>query len=379
MKRVLIAATVFTHIANFHIPTIKLLKRRGFEVHVLANSSEGGMNRIEELDVVCHDIPLSRKPFSLNNLYARKEIKALFKKFQFDFIHVHTPIAALLIRYLAFKHNQGKVIYTAHGFHFYKGSPLINWLIYYPAEKIAQKWTDGIIVMNKEDYNIAKKMGYKPNVSLFYTKGVGIDLDQFKPTNKTNSNFKKQFHIPSEDIVVTCIAEFSVNKNQRFLVEIWKEVERKFENVHLVFVGKGEQEGFLKSMAKLEQLERIHFLGFRQDVNDILCLSDCVTLVSKREGLPKSLMEAMACGLPAIVTDIRGCRDLITHGENGFVVPCDNHSLFIHYLTQLVNDSKLRYQMGQKSLTKVKQYNLKEVMKGLENIYQKLLQHSWEM
>ncbi|OZM56638.1 glycosyltransferase family 1 protein [Lottiidibacillus patelloidae] len=369
-KKVLIAATVYTHLANFHIPTIKLLQEKGYEVHAASNNNEGRKNEIESLGVICHDIKFVRAPFKKHNIIAMKQISSLFKEFYFDLIHVHTPIASFIVRYIAKKYNQGPVLYTAHGFHFYKGSPLLNWLLYYPAERIAKRWTDALIVINTEDFNRGIKMGFIANKNLFKTNGVGVDLKVFTKGDDRKSNFRREINIPDPSIVITCVAEFTKNKNQQLLLKAWPTLINEFNNIHLVFVGDGKRKITLEKLASRKNLKNVYFLGFRHDIPEILMHSNIVSLVSKREGMPKTIMEGMAIGLPAIVSDVRGSRDLVNHKENGLIVKCDQVNNLIENLKVLIEQEEVRKEMGDNALKKVTQYSNENVLKELNQVYE---------
>ena len=372
-KKVLVAATVYTHLANFHKPAIKLLQEKGYEVHAAANDNEGRKEEIEDLGVTCHIINFVRSPFNKQNILAVKQISSLLKGNYFELIHVHTPIASFIVRYIGKKHHQGPILYTAHGFHFYKGAPILNWCVYYLAERIAKKWTDGLIVINNEDFNQGKRMGFTTNKDLFLINGVGVNLNIYNKNCFLDNNFRYEYNIPLHNIVVTCVAEFTKNKNQQFLIKAWREIIRDYTQIHLVFVGEGERQTYLKNMVLHEKIRNIHFLGFRNDVQQILKNSDVIALVSNREGLPKSIIEGMAYGLPAIVTNVRGSRDLISHGENGYLVGVDNVKELIESLRILIERKEIRETMGKSSLQRINRYSLEIIIKEIERIYQAFL------
>ncbi|MBM7661645.1 glycosyltransferase involved in cell wall biosynthesis [Bacillus mesophilus] len=374
-KKVLFAATVYTHLAHFHIPFIQQFQQKGFEVHAIGNPNEGGKEKIEGLGVICHTIHFSRSPFSIGHLRASRELKTLFNNYSFDLIHVHTPIASFLVRYFAKQYNQGPVLYTAHGFHFHKGSSLLNWFLYYPVEKTAKKWTDGLIVINEEDYQLAQKMGYTPGQNLFITHGVGVDLTHYNKGVTPLINIRKELAIQDDDVVITCVAEFSINKNHELLVSAWKKLLVKHDHIHLLLVGTGSQEQHVRAIVQEEQIQHVHFLGYRHDVHHILKCSDVITLVSKREGLPKSIMEGMALGLPAIVTNVRGSRDLVNHTQNGLLTNGEVTNLEEH-LSTLIEDKATRQRMGNEALLKVKNYSVDHVLSELDQIYERFLQHN---
>jgi glycosyltransferase involved in cell wall biosynthesis len=373
-KKVLLAATVYSHLASFHKPFIKLFQDKGFEVHAAANPDHGRKDEIEAMDVICWDIPFSRSPYQLSNLKAVKLLMNLFHQHYFDLIHVHTPVASFLVRYTAKKCKQGAILYTAHGFHFYNGAPVLNWLIYYTAEKIARRWTNGLIVMNDEDYKNGQRLGFIENESLFFIHGVGVSLDEYNVVNK-DSYLREQLGIKKNDVVVTYIAELNNNKNHIFLLRNWKKILRYQSNVHCLIVGKGEKESELMKYVQQNNLKNIHFLGFRNDIPLILSVSDIITLLSFREGLPRCIMEAMASGKPLIVTNIRGSRDLVKHRKNGFVVDLEDDQSLTESFIKLINDKKLREQMGQASLKEIQHYNLKNVLHEMWKIYSRYVKN----
>jgi glycosyltransferase involved in cell wall biosynthesis len=368
-KKVLFSATVYSHLAAFHKPFIKLLQDKGYEVHAAANPDHGRKEEIEEMGVICWDIPFSRSPYQLSNFKAMIELKNLFQKHYFDLIHVHTPVASFLVRYTAKKYKQGPVLYTAHGFHFYKGAPIQNWLIYYTAEKLARRWTDGLIVMNKEDYDNGTKLGFKENESLFFTHGVGVSFDQYSVSTDSSGYIRQQLNIADNDIVITYIAELIERKNHIYLLRNWKNILNNYSNVHCLIVGTGRREEDLKKYVEQNQLKNIHFLGFRKDIPEILSQSDIVTLLSFHEGLPRCIMEAMVSGKPLVVTNVRGSRDLVKHGVNGFVVDLEDDQSLVESFAKLINDKNLREQMGKSSFKEIQSYNLANVLNEMQEIY----------
>lgn len=372
-KKILFAATVYSHLAAFHKPFIKLLQDKGYEVHATANPDHGRKEEIEEMGVICWDIPFSRSPYKLSNFKGIRELKKIFNKCYFDLIHVHTPVAALLVRYTAKKYKQGPVLYTAHGFHFYKGAPAQNWIIYYSLEKLARKWTDCLIVMNKEDYENGKKLGFVANDSLFFTHGVGVSFDQYTISSDSSDYVRQQLNIAKNEIVITCIAELIERKNHLFLLRNWKSIQTKNPNTHCLIVGTGRKEADLKKYVKQNQLKNIHFLGFRKDIPEILSQSDIVTLLSFHEGLPRCIMEAMVAGKPLVVTNVRGSRDLVTHGRNGLLVDLEDDQTLIESFTKLINDQKLCKEMGKASKRAIRSYNLTNVLNEMERIYSRFI------
>ncbi|PDM39060.1 MULTISPECIES: glycosyltransferase family 4 protein [unclassified Geobacillus] len=373
-KKVLFAATVYSHLAAFHKPFIKMLQDKGYEVHAAANPDHGRKEEIEKMGVICWDISFSRSPYRLANLMAIRELIKLLSNHYFELIHVHTPIASFLVRYVAKKCRQGSVLYTAHGFHFYEGAPLQNWLIYYTAEKIASRWTDGLIVMNEEDYKNGKRLGFRENESLFFTHGVGVSFDQYSVSPDSSCYVREQLNIANNDIVITCIAELIERKNHIYLLRNWKNILNRYPNVHCLIVGTGRKEDDLKKYVEQNKLRNIHFLGFREDIPEILSQSDIITLLSLHEGLPRCIMEAMVSGKPLVVTNVRGSRDLVKHGANGFVVDLEDDQSLVESFVKLINDKDLREKMGQASLKEIQSYNLAHVLNEMRDIYSRYIE-----
>lgn len=302
-------------------------------------------------------------------------MKRLFQTHRFDLIHVHTPVASFLVRYLAKKYDQGPVLYTAHGFHFYKGAPTKNWIIYYMAEKLAAKWTDGLVVMNTEDYVNGKRIGFKENESLFCVHGVGVPFEQYFIDKNSSQYVRHQLKIPNNALIITCIAELIERKNHVFLLRNWEKILERFPNTHCLIVGTGSKENGIREYVEQNHLPNIHFLGFRKDIPEILSQSDIVTLLSFHEGLPRCVMEAMASGKPLVVTNVRGSRDLVSDRINGFTVNIGDDQSLIQSFTKLLGDDRLRQQMGQASFEKIQPYRLENVLAEMENIYSRYI--SW--
>jgi glycosyltransferase involved in cell wall biosynthesis len=375
LPKVLFIATVYTHLANFHIPFINLLQSKGYDVHAAASSSDGRREEIEATGACCHEIRFSRSPFSLDNLKAFWQLMTLLKSHSFELIHVHTPIAAFLGRLAAKLAKQGHVLYTAHGFHFYKGAPLLDRIVYSTAERIAAKWTDGLIVINDEDFANAARLGLKPDKNLFLVNGVGVDIESFI-TVKNNGLIRKELGISADAVVVVCVAEMIARKNQSFLLDAWKEIASLHGDVHLLFVGTGRDEDELKQKVKTQELLGIHFLGFRRDIPNILSDSDIAILTSKHEGLPKSLMEAMAAGKPVIATNVRGNRDLVDDGRTGLLVELGDLQGLVKALRRLISESQLRITFGSAGREKIANYSLPNILKEMTRIYDKYLKRA---
>jgi len=372
-NKVLFIASIYTHFTAFHIPFMKLLQSWGYEVHAAASPAEGHKDEVEAIGVRCWDIPFVRSPFNPKNLTAYRKLKSLLKRERFDLIHVHTPTAAWLGRLAAKRTSQGSVLYTAHGFHFYKGAPLPYWFFYYPAERIAARWTDGLIVINSEDYEQAQRMGFKPGKNLFFVHGVGVDLKRFSRGHEHRFSVRKELGLSKKDVVITCVAEFIPRKNHGFLLDAWRLVARAEQKAHLLLVGNGRLRNAVEARVYQEHIPRVYFLGFRRDVSRILTTTDVFVLTSKHEGLARCVMEAMAAGKPVVVTNVRGNRDLVEHGDDGFLVELGDVEGLAQALLQLIRNPGLREKMGQAGRAKIQDYSLERVLDEMSAIYARYL------
>lgn len=372
-RKVLFVATVYTHLAAFHVPFIRLLQSWGCEVHAAASPAEGRKDEVEEAGAVCHDIPFARSLTSSQNWRAYRELRALLGRERYDLIHVHTPVAAWLTRLAAHRSRQGPVLYTAHGFHFFRGAPPTHWLLFYPAERIAARWTDALVVMNGEDLAQARTMGFVEGKNLFLVHGVGVDLAAYAPPHGAREAVRAELGLRPDDVAVTCVAEFTPRKNHDQLIAAWTEVVRKSQASHLILVGGGRLREHFERRVQRCAIPNVRFLGFRRDVPTILQASDVLVLVSRHEGLPRSVLEAMAAGLPVVATDVRGNRDLVEDGVNGLLVRVGDVQGLAEALLRLARDPELRRRMGAAGRDKVTDYSLDRVLDEMAAIYRRFL------
>lgn len=375
MSRVLIVASVASMIEQFNMPNIRLLLNRGVKVEVATHFSPESTfsperNRefykeLESLGVIVHNVPFSRRISNLkNHIRALKMVLEITKKEKIDFIHAHSPIGGVVAR-IAGKINGVKVIYTAHGFHFYKGSSVFSWLTYYPSEKILSYFTDTLITINKEDYNLAQKKFHAKHIRRI--PGVGVDTDQFQKTNSL-----PPAHGEHKKIRFISVGELNRNKNHILVINALSTIHNfDFE---YVICGRGKLEDYLKSEAEKKHLkDRLILKGYQKNIKELLSDSDIFIFPSKREGLSLALMEAMAAGLPVICTDIRGNNELIEDGVNGFLIQDGEVEKLKHTIISLCEDEELRSQMALNNLKKVQQYDIKRINLQMDQIYTETL------
>ena len=370
MKKVLFAATVVkTHIMEFHIPFLRMFQQAGWETAVAArNDYEDPGDCVIPCCDRYYDIPFERSPLKPGNLRAYRDLKRVIDEGEYDLIHCHTPVGALLTRLAARKarKKRTKVIYTAHGFHFYRGAPMLNWLVYFPAEWLCGFFTDVLITINREDYAFAQKHIHAGNVC--YVPGVGVDLTQFHSSREAA---REKLGIGKDEFVLLSVGEMTVNKNHRLALQALALLRRK--PIRYVLVGRGEQMEALKAQAReLGISDRVIFTGYRNDVAELYPAADAFFFPSIREGLSVALMEAMASGLPAIVGQIRGNTDLIDDGVEGLYMPLTPEGA-AEAIQKLYDDPELRSRLGEAAREKVRRFSAPEVQRKMREIYRDTL------
>ncbi len=361
MKKVLFTATVDSHILQFHIPYLKWFKEQGYEVHVATNGDEV----IPYCDVK-HKITFERSPLKINNVKAIFELKKIIEKEKFQIIHTHTPMGSVVTR-LAAKNARKKyktrVIYTAHGFHFFKGAPLLNWVLFYPIEKYLSKYTDCLITINEEDYNLAKTKFNAKKVEL--VNGVGVDENKFdfQMDDKEKHKLRQSLGLKDDDFIIIYVAELSKRKNQGMLIKAVKElIDEGKENIKVILSGTDSRNGYYQEMVKKLGIENnIKFLGYRKDIPKLLKISDLYVSTAKQEGLPVNIIEAMFSGLPIIATNCRGNRDLINS--------CIEINNYNQLKERIINEMKKNNQ--EMIEYKVELFKIENVIKNIEKIYRR--------
>ncbi|MDV5105537.1 glycosyltransferase family 4 protein [Clostridium perfringens] len=349
----------------FLVPHISRLINLGHEVHCACNINRNINSELKKYNVIYYNIMFGRNPLKINYINVIKEIKEIYRKNEYDIVHVHTPIVAFITR-LALKKYETKIIYTAHGFHFYKGAPILNWLIYYSLERLASKWTDVLITINNEDYEIAKKFNLRKNGKVKLIHGVGINPEDYTLESFDSDSYREKLGINKNDFVMLILADINKNKNHLNVIKAIDSMKEKYPNIKVLCAGEGPLKNVLIKKVEFLKLENnIKFLGFRYDVKELLHSCDCVGLFSKREGLPKSLMEALCVGKPIITSNIRGCRDLVIHSGIGELVDSKKPLDIVNGLEIIINKKYICEEIKES----IEIYKFDNVLKDIINIH----------
>ncbi len=362
MKKALIIATIENFLA-FEVNDIHLLQGLGYEVHIATNIKEATYTVLID-GVYKHDICFQRKPFSKKNIEAYKKLATLVKKISFDLIHCHTPVGGVMGRVVGHKYKVF-TIYTAHGFHFYKGAPIKNWLLYYPIEKFLSRWTDILITINKEDYERAKKF-YAKKVK--YIPGVGIDIEKIENIKVERNKKRKELGIPEDVLVLLSVGELSKRKNHISVIRAMGQIKNK--KIYYIICGQGELKEQLENIAKKEGVaEQVKLLGYRRDIIEIYKMADIYVFPSLQEGLPVALMEAMASGLPCIVSDIRGNNDLISNQENGIAFSKKDNEELVNAIKLLAYNNELLQKFSKRGKEIVQNNSIEKIKEKMQKLY----------
>ncbi len=309
MKKVLLTATVQSHIAQFHKPLIEMLHENNYEVHVAAR----------------------------NNLAEKNGLS------------LETP----------------DMIYDIH---FYSGAPLKNWLLYYPIEKWLANYTDKLITITEEDYKIAYD---KFNTSVYHVHGVGANYEKYYSYGMEKVNkLKSKLGYSNDQFILLCTGELNKNKNQSTIIRAVAEVVNDISNIKLLLAGNGPMEQALKSLVNELNLNRVvDFLGYRTDLENYVNICDVVISASYREGLPLNIMEGMLCGKPIISSNNRGHRELVKSGINGYIVSPNDIKGFSEYIEKLYKDNDVSEALGTAGKNIVRKFTVKNVVNELKYIY----------
>lgn len=371
MRKVLYTASVERHLEVFHRPYLRWWRDLGWEVHSATSDGEG----LPESSFH-HRIAFTRSPFALDTIRAYRSLAKLVHDEHFDVIHAHTPVASVITRLAArrSRRNGTVVIYTAHGFHFHRGGPKASWAIYYPLEKLLSRVTDYLITINDEDYLLAQA---KFASTVRRVDGVGVAEEVFStplPADQVKQK-RTDLGLSKECFVLIYTAELNDNKNQVQAIEAVKMLVSRRRDVGLLLVGDGRNYEYLRDKVSRLNLDRnVIFLGYRNDVADLLKISDAAISTSKREGLPVNLMEAQMTGLPIVATDVRGNRDVVEDGVNGRLISVGSAHQLAEAIEGLISDREAAARYGFAARSRARRWSSRVVEDQLFSVYNEIVE-----
>ena len=374
MKKVLILASVASMISQFNMGNIRLLQEMGYEVHVACNFKEGNTcdeksirelkKNLKEMHVEYFQIDFSRDMKNIGkHLKAYRQVMYLLRKNGYQFMHCHSPIGGVIGRFAAHR-THTKVIYTAHGFHFYKGAPVKNWFLYFPVEWICSFWTDILITINKEDHAFAQEHLHPQKVE--YVPGVGIDIKKFSSDVLSYDGrlaLRAELGVKPKDKMLLSVGELIPRKNHEAVIKAVEKLNNS--EIKLFICGKGELQDQLQKMIEDNGLQdRVRLLGYRSDVAHLYDCADLFVFPSIQEGLPVALMEAVASRIPVICSDIRGNSELVEAGS--FFNPRNISEIVNKIKEYLYEDKRQEIEKNYENLLKC---DIERVIEQMQDMY----------
>lgn len=372
--KILYTASVLSHICQFHLPVMQMLQKEGHIVHVAANDNLSEKNglKLQYADMF-YNMQFQRSPKDKRNIDAYKQLKLLIEDQKYDIVICNTPVVGVLSRLAARRvRKQGsKVVYIAHGFHFYTGAPLKYWLIY-PVEKyLADKYTDLLITINQEDYKRAKKR-FKCPIEHIY--GVGVRSERYHPASEDEQKaMRERENLPEDAFVVLCTKELRPNSNQETILRAMARAKCINNNILLLLAGNGPDEEMLKNLAEeLNLLTNVRFLGYRTDLEHIVPAVDLVISCSLREGMPLNIIEAMLCARPIIASHNRGHDELIQSGVTGYLVNRYDVDGLADIILRIKKDKRLSFDLGNNAYEKAQKYTADATVEQMRVIFHRI-------
>lgn len=355
--KVLITASSFSHIVNFHLPYLRRLYDEGWEIHLACGGTDCGIPFISKK----YSLPLKKRIGAVSNFHSAAKIRQIVGSNHYDLIITHTSLAAFFTR-LALKglKNRPRVINVVHGYLFHDNMPNGKRVLLELAERITAKQTDKILTMNESDTVWATKNHVAPIVHKI--PGMGLDDKKFLDVAA-----KVDLGLSENDFVLIYPAEFSDRKNQRMLIESMTILPNR---VKLLLPGNGKELHVCQELAKKFGVEdRVFFPGYLSDIQSVIRISDVAVSSSKSEGLPFNIMEAMFLGKPIVASKVKGNADLIENNYSGILFALDDKTAFADSVNKLMNDRDLATSMGKHAAEQVQQYRLDRVIDIVMNEY----------
>ena len=378
-KKILIVTTIGGFLQQFEMNNVHILQEYGFEVHYASNFDnmiyESDRDSYASQGIVCHPIEIQKSPLRIfENFRAFCHLRRIIDEENIQAVHCHNPTGGVLARLAAvISRQKPKVIYTAHGLHFYRGAKMKNWILYYPVEWFCAHFTDCLITINKEDRIRAGHFRLKPGGIVRRIHGVGIDSDKFRKISGAREEVRKELGIPDEAFHIITAAELNANKDQKTVIEAIASLNDP--DIYYSLCGKGPTADQLKQLISEKGLQnRVRLLGYQTHMEIVLQSADCFAFPSKREGLGVAAVEALACEIPVIAADNRGTREYMADGVNGIVCPAGSVEAFAEAIRTLKSDKEMYDRMAGRCRQSVEHFNLSDTDKRMRRIYRQVLE-----
>lgn len=381
---VLLLATTGGFVPQFEMENVRILQEMGAVVHYAANFENPVYHverkQLEDMGIRLHQVAIHKSPFHFGkNLRAYRELIHLVERENITCIHCHNPVGGVLGRLLGrhFQKSYLKVVYTAHGFHFYQGASMVNWLCYYPVERLLAGYTDALITINEEDYELAGRFRMKSYGRVYKIPGVGIRKERLRVQECAGNELRRRCRIPAGAFHMVSIGELNQNKNHKIVIKAMACLNNP--NIYYTICGEGsERSRLVKLIRKLHMEKQIRLAGYQNDIASYLKSADCFVFPSVREGLGMAALEAMAMGLPVIASDNRGTREYMKDGQNGCVCRWDDEEAFRDAIHYLYEEQEVRTIMGDCAALTAARFDKEHTNAVMRNVYASLLEDTQE-
>lgn len=387
MKKILIVTTIGGFLPQFEMNDVKILMEQGYEVHYASNFAnpvyELDTELLKQMGIRLHPVDIQKSPLKLRrNMRALKEIISIIRREGIQVIHCHNPMGGVLGRLAALAGGSLKpyVLYTAHGFHFYDGAPLLNWLLFFPAEFLLAGHTDSMITINREDdvrahrYFSGRQKAADTAVgqkNVYRIPGVGVKTARFAPDPNVREKVRNVLQIKDDTFYILSVGELNRNKNHEVIIRAIASL--KDPDIFYGICGKGYRREYLEELARKKGIaHQVKFFGFRNDIPEMLQGADCFVFPSRREGLGIAALEAMAAGLPMITSDCRGTREYMEDNVTGYVCRSGQVSEYARLIKKMKNDPEKRKEMSDVCRSVAEKFNLHRTDRIMREIYSQI-------
>jgi glycosyltransferase involved in cell wall biosynthesis len=319
-------------------------KAEGWHVDVLTTDpvfrqavKQHGLGLVN-LDVIRRDI---RPLWDLSGLV---RLSSFLRRERYRVVHTHTSKGGFIGRLAARLAGVPVIVHTAHGFAFHERSPQSTRLFYSALERIASRWCDRIVSVSEFHRSWALDLRIcSPSKILAIPNGIAALANPEVP----GTEFRRQSGVRESDLLILSMARLAPDKGLEYLIEAAAILLRKERRFQIVIAGDGPMRAQLEELTRnLGVADWVTFLGFREDVSDLLAASDLVVLPSMREGLSIALLEAMAAGKPIIATSIGSHRELASQAEIALLVPPADALALSEAILQVAADGELKCRLG---------------------------------
>lgn len=381
-RKALILTSIGGFLPQFLTGDVQLLQEAGYEVHYASNFHRNvyrfDPEALQREGVKLHQVNLHKKPWHvLRNAGALIRLVRLIRRENISLIHCHNPVGGMLGRLAgALSGRHPVVMYTAHGFHFFRGASKLSWLLFYPAERFLARLTDVLVTINREDYERAKRFHLKKGGRVVQIPGVGYDPGRFHARPEERARMRKELGIPDNAFHMVTAAELNANKNQSTVLQAMAELSDS--EVYYSICGRGERkEALQEEIRTLGLTDRARLLGYRTDMELVLQSADVFLFPSLREGFGMAAVEALATGIPVIAADNRGTREYMQPEENGTLCSATDPSAWAAAIRRMKNDPSLRKHWSRGALESAKRFTRAASMERMRQIYGAISGKTW--